>query len=331
MKRHGKNNPKEFNASSLREIDSLIKKFHTRFQVVIAPVMGTKSNTLKYHRQSHIVDCIRRLGHLSEYSAQFYEASNMQQKTSYHTTNRKTTDGQYLHAMVEHQRIREAMNSVSTVNTDLTVVKSRNTAYLKASESGLHCIAAKTLYMLPTDGSAPQSPDALRYIEKIGDWEQIKAAVRDAHNGSTPVVNTRSTACLSAIVPWLADEYELHTIRASPSFHKKPYFDSVVYRKAKGTVDYYGQLRMIFTVKDEVSRMMKSLVCVRLYTSVSRSDCLTNAGCESLVLSADYKVMALENLRRRVYIVPDFKALDEGNKNAFHTCKWKWNRSPALQ
>lgn len=327
MLRHNKNHTKEFTAATLK--DSLIRRFHQRFQMVMAPCMPSTSNTLKYHRLAHITQCIRGLGHLREYSAQFYEASNMQQKISYQSTNRKTTDNQYLGSMVQHQRIREAMKSVTTINTTINVA-SRSTAYLKASESGLHCIAAKAVHVIPTDGSVPQSADALKYTQIIGDWEEIKAAIRKAHNGQSPVVSTRSTACLSAEVPWLCDEDELHTIRASPSFHRKPYYDSVVYRKGNGTVDHYGQLRLIFTVRDPYTTLHTSFVCMRLYESTPRSDCLTNAGCKALLLSEKYKVVLLSSLVRRVYIVPDFSALDTG-LCAFHVCKWKWNRSPAME
>ena len=230
MLRHSKNHPKEFTSATLRGIDSLLRKFHARFQMILAARMPSGSNTVKYHRQAHIVQCIRSLGHLCEYSAQFYEASNMQQKTSYQTTNKKTTGDQYLSSMVAHQRIREAINSVSTVNSTVTSVKSRSTAYLKASDSGSHCIAAKAIHSIPTDGSAPLSQNAVQYLQSLEDWEYIKAAVILYNNGRTPQLYTRSTACLCAEVPWLKAESELHTIRASPMFHKKPYFDSVVFR-----------------------------------------------------------------------------------------------------
>jgi hypothetical protein len=210
----------------------------------------------------------------------------------------------------------------------MTSVKSRNTAYLKASGSGMHCIAAKAVHVLHTDGSA-HSPNTAKYLESLGDWESIKAAVQEYDRCSAFDLFTRYTACLCAEVPWLKDETELHTIRASPMFHKKPYFDSVLYRKDNGSVDYYGLLRLIFTVRDPDNNLWRSLVCLRLYTHTSRIDCLTKAGCKSLALSDEYKVMSIDNLVMRVYVVPDFKAQDEGAL-AFHVCKWKWNRSPAI-
>ena len=87
---------------------------------------------------------------------------------------------------------------------------------------------------------------------------------------------------------------------------------------------------MIFTVRDTQTGLHKSLVCLRLYESTSRVDCLTIAGCNSLMLSNKYKVMLLGSLVRRVYIIPDFCA-NESGVSAYHVCKWKWNRSPAME
>ena len=338
---HRKNHSKLITHVELSDMKKSIKKFHRRFIRVLVPSMeapdkagsvrGKAGKTQKYHRLSHKVQCARRLGKFGEYDAQFYEASNKQQKTSYQTTNKKKTNDRYVKQMADHQAMRLALSERSTFNPD-AVVHNRNNTYLKAFELQENCLAQKPLFTLRTDGSAPRDGElnakqARKFIAGLGDFDKVCKAVNKAFNGTFPDIMPRATGALTARVPWLVDSNELHTIRATPSFHGKPYFDTVMYLKDGDRREKCGRLRLLFTAQKACGERLK-LVCIQkmIQSPSSYEDDLIKAGCIHVTLSDSFIVVPLSCLLRRVYAVPDFSIMDPAK---FHLCKWKWNRSPA--
>ena len=327
MLRHRKNYCRDISATSLREMDESIAKFDKTFHKLVAPVMPSKGKTMKYHKLSHVTNSIRRLGNTREFDAQFYEASNKQQKISYNTTSKKTTNGKYLQEMADHQDIRQAICSTSTFDPDSNVLN-RSSAYLKASKSGENAMAANTFIALPTDpiGMATATLRADKFMKSMSDYSEICESVRACFAGESPTVNVRRTAVLNATVTWLSDENELQTIRAAPLFHGSPYYDSVIFKMSQNRATKYGLVKLIFKARDPVSNSLLEKVCIQLYDKAPASvtDVLVKSGCISLKLSSSYEVIPLACLLQRIYVVPDFQ---RGNPH-FHICRWKWNRSP---
>jgi hypothetical protein len=325
MSRHRKNKTKDITAADLAEMDDSLEKFDKAFRRHIAPVMPSKGKTMKYHKLSHVTSSIRRLGSTREFDAQFYEASNKQQKASYNTTSKKMTDGKYLHEMALHQKTTQAMCATSTFDPDKEVSR-RTSAFLTASRTGENAMASKTFIVLPISDTDEVPARVKNFMESMGDFDKIREAV-NAHFDCPPSsVHVRRTAVLSACVPWLSDENELQTIRAAPMFHGRPYHDSVMYRTAESAVKRYGTVRLIFMARDIATNANLELVCIRAYAVAPRSqtDVLVKAGCVALTNTSQYAVVPLTCLLQRIYVVPDFQR----GVSHFHLCKWKWNRSP---
>ena len=324
MLRHRKNHIKDITSKDLEDMDESLFKFDKTFHKLIAPVMPSKGKTMKYHKLSHITSSIRRLGSLREFDAQFYEASNKQQKASYNTTSKKMNGGKYLQEMAGHQEFRQAMYKTSTFDPDSTVIN-RGSAYLRASKSGENAMAEVTWITLPSATTTPAglSNKASKLIKSLDDYPKICEAVKAAFEGDTPSLLVRRTAVINAAVPWLAEDNELQTIRAAPEFHGRPYYDSVTYKNENGHIAY-GLVRLLFKARRASSNTLQEMVCIQVYDKSQLKDILTKAGCLSLNLTSKYVVVHLECLSQRIYVVPDFQ---RGASN-FHTCKWKWNRTP---
>jgi hypothetical protein len=324
MLRHRKNHNKDITAKDLEEMDDSLFMFDKTFHKLIAPVMPSEGKTMKYHKLSHVTSSIRRLGNTREYDAQFYEASNKQQKASYNSTSKKMKGGKYLQEMAGHQEFRQSMANTSTFDPDSVVVH-RNSAYLRASKSGENAMAEATWITVPSDLTTGEvSSKVTMFMTSVQDFAQICNAVRTAFKGNAPLLHIRRTAVLNATVPWLTEDNELQTIRAAPEFHGRPYYDSVVYRQKNGSLAY-GLVRLIFKARDPSNNTLNELVCIQAYDKPQGvKDILTKAGCTSLTLTSRYVVVPLACLSQRIYVVPDFQRGAPG----YHTCKWKWNRTP---
>jgi hypothetical protein len=314
------------------EIDEAIRRFDSKFQETIAPLMS--GGTMKYHRFVHLTDIMRRLGRLSEYSSQFYEASNKIQKLRYDATSKRLTGDQFLYGMVAAEQLRAALSEVSTYDHDGDVVN-MDSAYLRASRTGEHCIAKKALCTIVTNGLGQPSAKASEFVSLLDDYADIREAIRryygldSVDNPNMPKIKPRSTAVLSAEVEWNDSESELQTIRASADFHSRPYYDNVLVRYTVGgrVVQRYGELRLLFTAVDPDSFENDTLICVKWYKHEKRcDDVLVRNGCTHLTWdSRGYGVVSLNNVVRRVYVVSDFTREDT---ECFHICPFKWNRSP---
>lgn len=333
METHRKNRPSNMNVGSLDAIQKALAKFNASFKRHLAPVMPSKGNTLKYHKLSHVTQSIRRLGHPREYSAQFYEASNKQQKTSYNGTNKKKTKGKFLKDMVTHQSIRLAVSTVSSFNVEAEV-KRRSSAYLEASKTGENTMASCVVLSLPLmpDGNVPLDVEdkVKQYIEDMGDYSEVARAVCakvSPAGADVPIARVRSTAVLSASVPWMDEETELQTVRACPAFHGKPYYDRVVYVPQGTRTRRYGELRLIFKIREHATGGMVDMVCIRSMSETKHVDLLVRNGCTHLQLTSEYEVVPLRDVSNRIYIVPDFDRMESGVPY-FHICRWKWNRRP---
>ena len=175
MSRHRKNKTKDITAADLAEMDDSLEKFDKAFRRHIAPVMPSKGKTMKYHKLSHVTSSIRRLGSTREFDAQFYEASNKQQKASYNTTSKKMTDGKYLHEMALHQKTTQAMCVTSTFDPDKEVSR-RTSAFLTASRTGENAMASKTFIVLPISDTDEVPARVKNFMESMGDFDKIREA-----------------------------------------------------------------------------------------------------------------------------------------------------------
>lgn len=83
MLRARKNRPVAVSEAELVDMDMCLLKFHKAFQELLARYMPSQAATIKYHKQAHVTDIIRRLGNLMHYAAQFFEADHSRTKTWY--------------------------------------------------------------------------------------------------------------------------------------------------------------------------------------------------------------------------------------------------------
>lgn len=348
MLRYRKNHPMDITVDDLVEMDTALLEYHKAFERTIAPLMPSKGQTIKYHRLSHVTDSIRRHGHLREMHAQFFEGSNKEEKASYKTTTGRFTDDQHLEGMVTNQKMRRALEKKSTMNQD-EVIQSRKSAYLTAAESGNNTLTKTELFTLDTLGKSEiMSSEAKSFIQGYSDWDDILHSIKRYCKASAlddeamPIIKPRSTGVICATVPWLpSDSNELQTVRATPSFFKRPYFDSVMYGYSHGgrSLRRYGQLRLLFECFNRRTMHCEKLVCLKLYKKTNQTDILSERfGCTHLEFATPahdvsdpgrglYQVIPFDRILRRVYIVPDFsKSTDD--KDYFHLSTFKWNRTP---
>lgn len=329
MSRHRKNKKTDITPKVLSEIDTTIQEFDRYFHALIAPLMKQEGHTLKYHKISHVTDTIRRLGRLSEYSAQFYECSNKQHKNAYNASNRRVY-GDPLQQITANQTLMEVFGEHTTFNAEGSL-KRRQSAYMTAHETGGNAMAAKATVRIPTTPDATLSQSVQAYIEQLGDFNDVRDAVVKYFSNETPRLLVRSTAVLNARVEWLdADSGELQTIRATPDFFSRPYYDTVMFQyTTRGrTNSRYGQVRMIFKARDPSTSIMHELACMRLFQEQDTTrNVLISAGCVHLAwpMTRLYMVVPLDEIVRRVYLVPDFTRRDA---EFYYVSSFKWNRVP---
>lgn len=77
MLRHNKRCASKISEADLIKIDEALMKFHHKFSLLIAPLMPSKGDTIKYHKLSHITAQIRRLGLLKHMDGNFFEADHI--------------------------------------------------------------------------------------------------------------------------------------------------------------------------------------------------------------------------------------------------------------
>jgi hypothetical protein len=346
MARHRKNASADITEEVLQDIDSKIKDYHEVFKATIAKSLPSKGHTIKYHRLSHVTDVIRRLGHLKEYDAQFYEAANRHEKALYKRTPGRQVKEQHLEGMVIRLRTQAMASARNTYDPDATV-RNKRSAYIVAAETGEHAMVAVRI-PLHTNGLTPNTlPAAMNWLETMPDWIQLRFqlasyyGISDPDDPDMPCIQVGTTTVLAAEVPWEdKDTGELQTVRATPAFHGKPYFDSVEIRLRDGAMNArnvaYAQLRLLFSAVNPRTGGNENLVFLRMYsrTRPDDDDLLSQYGCVPLSWArltntvkgtGAYRVCLLENIIRRVYIVPDFS---KDGQCRFHTCAFKWARHP---
>ena len=76
MLHHSKKCSSIMSEADLVKLDKAIKKFHAKFMSTLAELMPSKGNTIKYHKLSHLIEQIRRLGNLKHTDGNFFEADH---------------------------------------------------------------------------------------------------------------------------------------------------------------------------------------------------------------------------------------------------------------
>lgn len=340
---HRKNVKEDVTDDALAEIDVSILDFHAVHTRTIAKGMKSQGQTIKYHRLSHVTGVMRRLGQLKEYDAQFYESANRLEKALYKRTPGRQVNEQHLDGMVVKQRTQAIAKARNTFDPDAGV-RNKRSAYIAAAESGENTLVS-TRIPIHTNGFTPNTvPAAVNWLERTPDWLQLRFAVaahcglrQDVDNAAMPTIHVAPTAVLAAALPWETDgSAELQTVRAVPTFHGKPYYDSVEIQVARNTTAF-AQLRLLFSLRG-ASGEMQDLAFVRMYSRVRQDaheiDMLSEHGCVPLSWAravntvrgtGAYRLITLNTIKRRVYIVPDFtKPVD----TRFHLCAFKWTRRP---
>jgi hypothetical protein len=338
-----KNATADITESVLDEMKEAVSAFHGVFEATIAKAMKSKGHTIKYHRLSHVTDVIRRMGHLKEYDAQFYESANRYEKTLYKRTPGRQVNEQHLEGMVIRQRTQAMARARSTFDAD-AAVRHKQSAYITTSQTGEHTLVS-TRIVIHTNGHTPNtSAAASKWLDQIPDFIQLRYAIA-SHCGigfriddvNMPSINVGATAVLAASVPWEEEgTAELQTVRAVPSFHGKPYFDSVEIQIVGRSA--FAQLRMLLSLKNPITCQEEELAFVKMYSRVrldqNERDMLSEHGCIPLSWARAsncvrgtqaYRLLPLQSIIRRVYIVPDFS---KPRSNRFHVCAFKWNRKP---
>lgn len=341
---HRKNVKEDITDVSLSEMEGAITEFHDVHKRTIAKVMKSEGNTIKYHRLSHVIGVIRRLGHLKEYDAQFYESANRLEKTFYKRTPGRHANEQHLDGMVVKQRAQAVVKAKNTFDADADI-RSKKSAYIAAAESGQNTMVS-TRIPLHTNGTTPNTvPAAVNWLGRTPDWLQLRFAIaahcglsEDVDNPAMPTIHVAPTAVLAAVLPWENDgSAELQTVRAVPTFHGKPYYDSVEIQVGRNATAY-AQLRLLFSLRNADTGDMDDYAFVRMYSRVRQDantrDILSDHGCIALSWArasntvrgtGAYRLISLESIKRRVYVVPDFtKPVD----TRFHVCAFKWTRRP---
>ncbi len=338
-----KNAPQDITGVVINEMDVAISAFHEAFESTIAKAMKSKGLTIKYHRLSHVTDVVRRLGHPKEYDAQFYESANRYEKSLYKRTPGRQVNEQHLEGMVIRQRTQAMAQAKSTFDPDASV-RHKQSAYIITSQTGEHTLVSSRT-KIQTNGHTPNTTaGALKWLDQMPDWIQLRYAIA-AHCGlglridetTMPSIYVGSTAVLAATVPWEEEgTAELQTVRAVPYFHGKPYFDSVEIQNVGRSA--FGQLRVLFSLKNPSTGQDEELAFVKMYSRVrmdpNEKDLLSEHGCVPLVWARTsnsvrgtgaYRIITLQRIIRRVYIVPDFS---KSVSTRFHVCAFKWNRKP---
>jgi hypothetical protein len=186
---------------------------------------------------------------------------------------------------------------------------------------------------------------AVNWLGRTPDWLQLRFALaahcglgQDVDNAAMPTIHVAPTAVLAAVLPWENDgSAELQTVRAVPTFHGKPYYDSVEIQVGSNSTAY-AQLRLLFSLQKSDTGDTEDYAFVRMYSKVrpdaNSRDMLSDHGCVALSWArasntvrgtGAYRLIRLENIKRRLYVVPDFtKPVD----TRFHVCPFKWTRRP---
>ena len=334
MLRYRKCKVDEITRRDLEAMDKALSDFHVLFKRMIAPLMPSGGHTIKYHRLSHVTSSIRMLGHLRESNAQFFEASNRHDKALYRATNARTTDDRHLTGMVTNQQLRTALalDTTSKFNQD-QVVMSKGSAYIAASKTGENTMARKALFVVSsasTSHALGAGSISRVFLDGLADYDCIRQAlaayfgVCDISSKDMPIIMPRATAVLCAVVPWLSkNQTELQTIRCTPTFHSRPYFDCVAFDKNGG--EEFGRLRLMCEARAPLgSRQVHKVVCLKVFQRTALKDILVDAGCIHLQEADEYIVVPLEKLQRRVYVIEDFARAS----GFYHVSAFKWNRRP---
>jgi len=305
-------------------------QFLAKFARTIAPRLPRHGNTIKVHRLVHVPEVIMRLGALRQCDAQFFESTNRNEKVLYKTTNGRSRDDMHLGGMVQSLALREVLASTSTFDPNVQVA-ARATAYLTAAETGEHTLAKRGV-LIPLGEGGRCSKEASKVKSAMGgDFAIMVRGLSVEFGEQKPAsVFVVSTGVLAAAVPWLGDEEsELHTVRATHDFHRRPYYDSVAFPGRNNSVRY-GQLRVLFTTTPRASTTQVSMALIRCYAARAESSVLSSYGCTPLkwstVLGQQHTIVPFSSLLYKVYVVPDFHP--EATPGQFHLCPFKWNRKP---
>lgn len=152
----------------------------------------------------------------------------------------------------------------------------------------------------------------------------LQEACATLHMAMPVFINVVNTAVLAASVDWEPDCSVAQTVRATPCFYNRPWFDNVALNTEPET---FAQLRLLFTAGD-----MK-LAMVRCYQELPPKEqaahVLSKHGNTRLRWAQQghsYEVVQLAFIKRRVFILPDWSKKDGQH---FHLCKGKWDRSEA--
>ncbi|MFN9942799.1 MAG: hypothetical protein ACK56I_25370, partial [bacterium] len=132
----------------------------------------------------------------------------------------------------------------------------------------MHTLTQSFTRIRVSDGKSQVSIEALKWVEKMGDFEYLKhslARYYDRGTASLPDVRARKTAVLAAKVEYIPPEQcELQTVRSVTDFLGKPYYDNVTVKIGPHNHYKYAQLRLIFTAFHPVEKCEQKLAFIRL-------------------------------------------------------------------
>ncbi|KAJ9508836.1 hypothetical protein QJQ45_028202, partial [Haematococcus lacustris] len=283
------------------------------------PLQDSEGDTIKYHMLGHVVDTIRDIGGMMDVHAQFFEASHCNVKLWYRLTNKRQRNN--TEAMISRARL---LMMAEAHDADALGVPQYETAHSIATSRGEHTVVQQSQRIDVEFGNNAgchllSNQPELRQLSTL-----LEEACATLHMAMPVFINVVNTAVLAASVDWEPDCSVAQTIRATPCFYNRPWFDNVALNTEP---ESFAQLRLLFTAGDMKWAM------VRCYQELppreQAAHVLSKHGNTRLRWAQhghSYEVVQLAFIKRRVFVLPDWSKKDGQH---FHLCKGKWDRSEA--
>ncbi|KAJ9534187.1 hypothetical protein QJQ45_007001 [Haematococcus lacustris] len=267
----------------------------------------------------HVVDTIRDMGGMMDVHAQFFEASHRNVKLWYCLTNKRQRNN--TEAMVSRARL---LMMAHAHDADALGVPQYETAHSIATTRGEHTVVQQSQRI---DVELASSAGC-HLLSKQPELRQLSTLLQEAcatlHMAMPVFINVVNTAVLAASVDWEPDCSAAQTVRATPCFYNRPWFDNVALNTEP---ESFAQLRLLFTAGDMI------LAMVRFYQELppreQAAHVLSKHGNIRLRWAQQghsYEVVQLAFIKRKVLIRPGWSKKDGQH---FHLCKGKWDRPEA--
>ncbi|KAJ9514798.1 hypothetical protein QJQ45_028478 [Haematococcus lacustris] len=212
-------------------------------------LQDSEGDTIKYHMMGHVVDTIRDMGGMMDVHAQFFEASHRNVKLWYRLTNKRQRNN--TEAMVSRARL---LMMAHACDADALGVPQYETAHSIATSRGEHTVVQQSQRMDVELASSAgcnllsQQPE-LRQLSTL-----LQEACATLHMAMPVFINVVNTAVLAASVDWEPDCSVAQTVRATPCFYNRPWFDNVALNTEPET---FAQLRLLSTAGDMKLAMVR--------------------------------------------------------------------------